>query len=173
MTSSAVASSVSGNADLRTEALGVRGDRQQRLGARLEQEVVDDGLVLVGDDADLRRQREHDVEIGHLQQLGLARLQPLPRLRSLALWAMPVAAGVVGDDGVPARLVLAARNVATESRRAAALDRAHRLELAEAHMAAVGATPSGPVIAEDVRDLHHWTGHGWRRLRRRVLTRHE
>jgi hypothetical protein len=52
---------------------------------------------------------------------------------------------------------------------AAALDRAHHLELAEAHMAAVGATPSGPVIAEDVRDCQSWTGHGWRRLRRRVL----
>src|SRR5271170_526157 len=45
----------------------------------------------------------------------------------------------------------------------------HSRFCAEAHMAAVGATPSGPVIAEDVRDLHHWTGHGWRRLRRRVL----
>src|SRR5262249_46847353 len=149
-----------GEADLHTEALGVRGDRQQRLGARLEQEVVDDGLVVVGDGADLRRQGEHDVEVGHLQQLGLARLQPLPRLTALALRTVPVAAGVVGDDGVPARLVLAARDVATESRRAAALDRAHRLELTEAHMAAVGTTPSGPVIAEDVRDLHSWTGHG-------------
>jgi len=78
-------------------------------------------------------------------------------------------AGVVGDDGVPARFVLTARNMAAKGRRAAALDRAHRLELAKAHMAAVGATPSGPVIAEDVRDLQSWTGHGWRRLRRRVL----
>ncbi len=40
-------------------------------------------------------------------------------------------------------------------------------------MAAVGATPSGPVIAEDVRDLQSWTGHGWRRLRRRVLAPNE
>ena len=38
-----------------------------------------------------------------------------------------------------------------------------------AHMAAVGATPSGAVTAEDARDLQSWTGHGWRRLRRRVL----
>ena len=109
------------------------------------------------------------MEVWHLQQLGLARLQPLPRLRALALWAVAVAAGVVGDDGVPARFVLTARNMAAKGRRAAALDRAHHLELAEAHMAAVGATPSGPVIAEDVRDLQSWTGHGWRRLRRRVL----
>src|ERR1700722_13780247 len=50
-----------GEADLHAEALGVRGDRQQRLGTRLEQEVVDDGLVVVGDGADLRRQREHDM----------------------------------------------------------------------------------------------------------------
>jgi hypothetical protein len=40
-------------------------------------------------------------------------------------------------------------------------------------MAAVGAPPGGPVIAEDVRDLHSWTGHGWRGLRRRVLARNE
>ena len=163
-----------GEADLHAEALGVRGDRQQRLGTRLEQEVVDDGLVVVGDGADLRRQREHDMEVRHLQQLGRARLQPLPRLRSLALWAIAIAAAVVGDDGVPARLVLTARNMAAESRRAAALDRAHGLELAEADMAAVGVTPSGPVIAEDVRDLHSWTGHGWRRLLRRCgLARNE
>ena len=85
----------------------------------------------------------------------------------------PSTCGMLGDDGVPARLVLTARNMAAKGRRAAALDRAHRLELAKAHMAAVGATPSGPVIAEDVRDLHNWTGHGWRRLRRRVLARNE
>src|SRR3984885_13876574 len=89
-----------GEADLHAEPLGVRGDRQQRLGARLEQEVVDDGLVLVSDGADLRRQREHNVEVRYLQQFGLARLQPLLRLTALALRTVPVTAGVVGDDGV-------------------------------------------------------------------------
>ena len=38
-------------------------------------------------------------------------------------------------------------------RRAAALDRRHHLQLAEAQMAGPGATPSRPVGAEDVRDL--------------------
>jgi hypothetical protein len=31
--------------------------------------------------------------------------------------------------------------------------------LGQAHMTAVGMTPRGPVVAEDVRDLQNWTGH--------------
>src|ERR1700724_2268677 len=46
-----------------------------------------------------------------------------------------------------------------ERRRAAAPDRAHHLELAEADVAAVGVTPSGPVVAEDIRDLQGWATH--------------
>ena len=70
---------------------------------------------------------------------------------------MPVAAAVVGDDGVLA--VLAARDMAAEGRRAAALDGAHHLHLGKAHVAAVGLTPSGTVVAEDVRDLQSWPSH--------------
>ena len=66
---------------------------------------------------------------------------------------------------------LTARNVATESRRAAALDRVHDIQLRMAHMAVVGAPPSEAMIAEDVRDLQSWTGHG--RLRRRVFAPNE
>ena len=66
---------------------------------------------------------------------------------------MPVAAGVVGDGGVRAGVVLAARNVPAERRRAAALDGTHHLQLVEAHVPAVGLTPGGTVVAEDIRDL--------------------
>ena len=62
-------------------------------------------------------------------------------------------AAAVGDDGVAALRVVAARNKAAERRRAAALDGAHDLQLLETDMAAVGLTPSGTVVAEDVRDL--------------------
>src|SRR5882724_889477 len=47
-------------------------------------------------------------------------------------------------------------------------DRAHDLHLAKAHMASVGAPPRRPVVAEDIRDLQHWTGHDRRPLRRRL-----
>ena len=87
-----------GDADAGAEMLGVGRDGGQGLGRGLEQQVVDDGLVLVGDVGDGRRQREHDMKVRHRQQLGLARGQPVLCRRALALRAMPVAAGVVGDD---------------------------------------------------------------------------
>ena len=62
--------------------------------------------------------------------------------------------------------VLAARDMAAERRRAAALDRRHHLELAEAHMAGVGSAPRRPVGAEDIRDLQSRAGHPRRRVRR-------
>jgi hypothetical protein len=84
---------------------------------------------------------------------------------------MPVAAGVVRDLRVAARRVLAARDMAAERRRAAALDRTHHLQLLRAHMGAVGLKPSRAVIAEDVRDLQSWSNHGrWALWCRRLLT---
>ena len=144
-------------ADPDAQALGIGRNRQHCLRRSLEQEIVDDGLVLVGDGPDPHRQREHDVEVRDGQQLGLALLHPCERLRALALGTMPVAAAVIGDRRV--RAVLAAHNMPAESRCAAALDRRHHLQLAEAHVASIGFTPSGPVVAEDIRDLQNWTGH--------------
>src|SRR5690242_8952970 len=80
---------------------------------------------------------------------------------------MPVAAGVVGDGRVRAGVVLAAGDMAAERRRAAALDCAHHLQLVEADVSAVGFTPSGTVVAEDIRDLQSWPPHRRRRLGRR------
>src|ERR1700740_479470 len=62
-----------------------------------------------------------------------------------------------------ARCVLAACDMPAERRRATALDRTHHLQLLEAHMGAVGLTPSRAVGAEDVRDLQSWSSHGRRR----------
>jgi len=116
-----------------------------------EQQIVDHGLVLIGDVTNRRRQGEDDVEVGNREQFGFARRHPQACCRALALRAVPVAAAVVGDRGVGT--VLAARDVSAEGHRAAALDGAHHLELEQADVAAVGKTPRGPVVAEDLRDL--------------------
>ena len=61
-----------GGANASTEVLGVRCNRQQRLGRGAKQQVVDHCLVVVGDWGDLGRQREDQVEVADRQQIGLA-----------------------------------------------------------------------------------------------------
>ena len=134
----------------------------------LYQQVVDHAFVLIGDVAQLSRQRVDDMEVADWQQLGFALCKPRACRGALTLGAMPVAAGIVGDERVAAGLVLAARDMAAERRRAAALDGAHHLHLVEADVAAVGFTPSGTVVAEDVRNLQSWTAHAGGALCRRL-----
>jgi hypothetical protein len=82
-------------------------------------------------------------------------------VRQLPITDFAHKAGVVGDHGMCA--VFTARNMAAERCRAAALDRRHHLELAEAHMTGVGVTPRRSVVAENIRDLEPWTRHARRR----------
>ena len=88
---------------------------------------------------------------GHGQEFGPAVGQPLLGRGGLALWAMPVATGVVRDAQVGAGF--AALDMTAQRRRSAALDRRYDLELAEAQMAGMGRTPSRSAAAEDVRHL--------------------
>ena len=153
-----------GDADVGAEMLGIGRDRQHALGGGLEQQVIDDRLVVVGDIGDGPRQREDDVEVADRQQLRFTLGEPFPCGGALAFWTMPIATAVVGDDRVGA--VLAARNMAAERRGAAALDCAHHLHLVEADVPGIGSAPRRPVVAEDVRDLQHWTEHSCQPLRR-------
>ena len=74
---------------------------------------------------------------------------------------------IISDVDVCA--LLAERDVSAESRRTATLNGRHHLQLLEAHVTGVGLTPSGPMIAEDIRDLQSWTGHP-RALRGRLVS---
>src|SRR6516164_6475650 len=87
--------------------------------------------------------------------------------RQLPITGFAHKAAVVGDDGVSPLLVLAARHMPTEGRRAAALDRTHDLHLVEADVPGIGATPRRPMAAEYLRDLQLWAGHDRRSLGRR------
>src|SRR6516225_8373587 len=71
---------------------------------------------------------------------------------------MAIATTIVSDDRVATAGVLTARDMAAERGGPAALDRRHDLELAEAHVPRVGRSPSGAVVAEDVRNLQSGTG---------------
>jgi len=139
------------DADLGAEMLGVGGDGAQRLGGGLEQDVVDHRLVVEGDGGDLGRQGEDDMEIGHWQQFGLAVGQPLGARQTLALGAVSVAAGIVGDAHDAA--VGTGFGVAAKPRHAARLNGCHHLPLAAVDPAVAASAIGGAVVAEDIRHL--------------------
>src|SRR5712675_2570155 len=88
--------------------------------------------------------------------------------RQLPITGSAHKAGVVGNCRIGA--VLAARDMAAESCRTAVLDCRHHLELLEADMAGIGSAPCRSMVAENIRDLQCWAGHGRGLLcRRRVL----
>jgi hypothetical protein len=57
-----------GEADLDAQVLGIGRNRAHCLRGSLEQEIVDDGLVVIGDGGNPPRQCEHDVEVRDAQQ---------------------------------------------------------------------------------------------------------
>jgi len=138
-------------ADLRAQMVWIGGDLTQRLRRRSEQDIVDDGLVLEGDDLDLRGHREHDVEVGHVEQFGLTVREPLGARETLALWATFVAARVVRDALMA---TIAARlDVTAKSGGAATLDREHGAPPRGGQRRAFLITESGAEVAEHVRHL--------------------
>ena len=145
-------------ADAGPQVLGIGSDGEQGFGGNVEQQTVDHGLVLIGDGGDRRRQREDYVVVLHRQQIGLSRLEPALCRTGLALRAMAIAAGVVGDLVGPAALTT--QYMATQCRAAALLDGRHDLELSEAQVRALRLAPSGPMETEDVGDLQGGAPHG-------------
>src|SRR6202011_188246 len=107
------------------------------------------------------------MEIPYRQHTALARGEPFLGGRALTLRAMAITTAVVSDDRV--RAIFAARHMAAERRRAAALDRTHHLHLVEADVTDIGATPRRSVVAEDIRDFQHRARHDRGPLRRRLV----
>src|SRR5512132_4141064 len=98
------------------------------------------------------------MEVGHWQEFSLARRHPCLSGRPLALRAVAVATGVIGNARVGA--VLAALDMTAQRCGAANLDRGHDASLGEAQMRLVGGAPSGSLPAEDIRHFELWTRHG-------------
>jgi hypothetical protein len=110
-------------ADGSAEVLRVLGDGQEGPGGCAEQDVVEEALVLKGDGRKRVGQSEDDVEVGDGEKLVEARLKPLASRSALALGAVTVATGVVGDGLMAA--AIAPLDVAAEGGRAAGLDGRH------------------------------------------------
>jgi hypothetical protein len=78
--------------DLGTQVLRIGSYCLQSLRRGLEEDGVNQSLVLVADNGDLFRHRKHYMEIGNVQQLGLAVLDPFRASQLLAFGAMAIRA---------------------------------------------------------------------------------
>src|SRR3546814_1721654 len=73
-----------GDTEPGAEWLRVGGDGEHRIGGGLEQQIIDQRRVVIGERGNLGRQREHDVEIADREEISLAGFEPAARGGALA-----------------------------------------------------------------------------------------
>src|ERR1700733_686614 len=109
---------------------GVGRNREQRFRSSTEENAIDLACVLKRQQANPLGQCKHNVEIRDRQQFGLPLRQPFGAGRGLTLWTMSVAARVIRDDTVAARIALLHKlHVAAKGSRAAVANRRESLPL--------------------------------------------
>jgi len=86
-----------GKTDLRTQPARIGGQFQQRLTGGAEQQAIQHAPILQAQRLELLGQCEDDMEVRRRQEPRQTRLHPLDLASGLALRAMAIAAGVVGD----------------------------------------------------------------------------
>src|SRR5262245_25293767 len=77
--------------DAGAQVLGIGRNSQRGLSRSLHEQVVDHGLVLIGDAAELGRQGVNHMKILDRQQFCLALGEPAAGGSALTLWTVPIA----------------------------------------------------------------------------------
>src|SRR6516165_5242428 len=116
--------------DLGAQMIGVSRDGAQRLSGSPEQNVVDNLLVLQGNDGNGLWYGEDDVKILSVEELGSTVLEPLGPSQRLTLWAVAIATAVVANPLVAT--AIAALEMTTKRRSSTQFDRAHDATLCRA-----------------------------------------
>src|SRR6266566_5125184 len=89
-------------ADFRTEVLGIAGHFEKSFRTGAKQEIVEDFLVLQDQGGQRTRKRENHMDVTRGEKLLATRCEPAVASSCLALWTVPIAAGVVGDGAMSA-----------------------------------------------------------------------
>ena len=145
-------------ADVGAKMLGIAAQLQHTLGRRLEEQAIDQPLILQGHQAKDGRQGKDDMEVGHGQQLRGALVQPLGPSRRLALGAVAIAAGVVGDALVATLVTLlqVAPNTAVRQH-----TRSCSTRLCSAELLPSALQEGRRVVPQDVGQFQPFSGHAF------------
>jgi hypothetical protein len=149
--------------DLRAEMPGIFGDFQKRLGARPEQQTVDDLFVLQGHWRQFVWQRENDMGIARGQQFGAPRVKPAVAGIALAPGAMPVSARIERDGLMAAARTLV--DMATQRGGSAAKDGRKHFQVQPREPDGMPVDKSVSCGEYDIGQLKEWPVHltVWRR----------
>jgi len=136
------------DADSAAQPARVLAEFEERCTSGVKEQPVDHARIALGEGIEFMGQGEHDVEIGHRQELRLPGSKPTLLGQGLTLRAVPVAAGVIGIAQLPA--LIAAGNVAAQCRSAAGLNGVQRpmLHRGEAVRGAIGRAVAGENLRE-------------------------
>ena len=107
--------------DLRPQMMRIVCHRQEGLSHGLKEEVIHYPRVLEREWAEERREGQHHMHLGNVEQLRCTGREPSGLRPAWTLGAMPIAPGVIGALQVTALLTL--RRVSSQSRRPAESDR--------------------------------------------------
>jgi len=128
---------------------GVPRHLQKRFCAGPQQQTIDDLFILQGQRCQLRRQGEHDMDVGRGEQFAPSCLDPAFASARLTLWAMAIATTVVRDGGTMSATD-AFIDVTAESGGATARDGQQDLDMGPADPFAVALDESCSCAADQV-----------------------
>jgi hypothetical protein len=140
-------------ADRGAEVTGIGGHFQERCGAGLEEQAVDQPLVLIGERRQLVREREDYMNVTKGQEFLAPLRQPAVARPGLTLGTVPVATRVIGDGAMTT--ANAAIPMAAQSGGAATLDGMQHLPLRPGQP---GPAPFDEAFALGAKDIGHLEG---------------
>ena len=144
------------DADGAAKIVRIGGERLHRLRRRLHQRPQQHALMRTHDRAHLGGQCEHPMEVGHREQLRLARGEPRARSHAVTRRTTAIAARVV--DIVLDTAGIARRDVAPQGGSATGREIVERTLMAHRHRGAKARRIRRPELPHDRRDGHDAPG---------------
>jgi hypothetical protein len=145
-------------AEFRAEVFGVASDFEKSFRTSAEQQIVDDFLILQDQWRELRRKREDYMDVARREKFSLTCGDPAFAGRGLTLWAVSIAAAIVGDGGtMPAAGAFI--EMTAECRGTTARNGQQHFDLLPAEPLAISFDESSSRAADEIGHLQRWPAH--------------
>ncbi len=145
-------------AEFRAEVSGVASDFETSFRTGAEQQIVDDFLILQDQWRELRRKREDHMDVARREKFSLTCGDPAFAGRGLTLWAVSIAAAVVGDGGtMPAAGAFI--EMTAECGGATARNGQQHFDMLPAEPLAISFDESSSRAADEIGHLQRWPAH--------------